>query len=74
MDEIGFQVLRDEDSGWLLASWDAPDGSGGISTQGKDLRDLQDQIIEAVAVHFNAGETPQRIRLHFINDPILVGA
>jgi hypothetical protein len=74
MDEIGFQVLRDEDSGWLLASWDASDGSGGISTQGKDLRELQDQIIEAVAVHFDAGETPQRIRLHFINDPILVGA
>jgi len=74
MDEIAFQVQRDEDSGFLLASWDAPDGSGGISTQGKDLRDLQDQIVDAVSVHFDAGEAPHRIRLHFVNDPILVGA
>lgn len=74
MDEISFQVQRDDDSGWLVASWDAPNGSGGISTQGKDLRDLQEQIMEAVAVHFDADETPHRIRLHFINDPILAGA
>jgi hypothetical protein len=73
MNEIAFQVQRDEDSGLLSACWDAPDASGGISTQGNDLRDLQDQIVEAVAVHFDAGEIPNRIRLHFVNDPILVG-
>ena len=32
MDEITFQVVNDEDSGWLVASWDAPDHSGGISS------------------------------------------
>src|SRR5271167_2893637 len=64
MNEIAFQVQRDEDSGLLLAYWDAPDASGGISTQGKDLRDLQDQVIEAVAVHFDAGEVPNRVCLH----------
>ena len=74
MDEISFQVQRDDDSGWLVASWDSPNGSGGISTQGRDLRELQEQIMEAVGVHFDAGDTPQRIRLHFINDPILIGA
>ncbi len=57
----------------LVASWDAPAGFGGISTQGRDLSDLQAQIIEAVAVHFD-DEPPQRIRLHFISDPILVHA
>ncbi len=72
MDEITLQVQRDEDSGWLVASWDAPDSSGGITTQGKDLRDLQEQIIEVVAVHFDGEEAPRRIRLHFISDPILV--
>ncbi|HTM13415.1 MAG TPA: hypothetical protein VL127_10895 [Bryobacteraceae bacterium] len=41
MEEITLQVLRDEQSGWLVASWDDPDGSGGITTQGQDLRDLQ---------------------------------
>ena len=43
MDEIAFEVSRDEESGRLIASWDAPDGSGGITTQGEDLRDLQAQ-------------------------------
>jgi len=74
MHEIAFQVQKDEDSGLLLAYWDAPDASGGISTQGKDLHDLQDQTIEAVAVHCDAEEIPLRIRLHFNNDSILVGA
>ena len=74
MEEIAFQVSRDEESGWLVASWDAPDGSGGITTQGQDLRDLQVQIVDAVATHFEEDQTPQRIRLHFISDPILVPA
>jgi len=71
MDEITFEVSRDEESGWLIACWDAPDGSGGITTQGEDLRDLQAQIVDAVATHFEQGETPRRIRLHFVSDPIL---
>jgi predicted RNase H-like HicB family nuclease len=74
MDEITFQVQRDEESGWLVASWDAPAGTGGITTQGKDLRDLQEQIIDAVACHFDGEEAPRRIRLHFISDPILIHA
>ena len=72
MDEITIQVKRDEDSGWLVASWDAPDSSGGITTQGKDLRELQEQILDAVAVHFDGEQAPGRIRLHFISDPILL--
>jgi hypothetical protein len=72
MDEITFDVSRDEESGWLIASWDASDGSGGVTTQGKDLGDLQAQIIDAVATHFDEGQTPRRIRLHFISDPILI--
>ena len=72
MDEITFDVSRDEESGWLIASWDAPGGTGGITTQGKDLGDLQAQIFDAVATHFEEAEAPRRIRLHFISDPILV--
>ena len=53
MEEITFQVQRDEQSGWLVASWDDPNGAGGITTQGEDLRDLQQQITDAVAVHFD---------------------
>ena len=72
LDEITLQVERDNDSGWLVASWDAPDGKGGITTQGEDLRDLQQQVTDAVAAFFDEGKVPTRIRLHFVNDPILV--
>ena len=74
MDEITFNVSRDPESGWLTASWDAPDGSGGITTQGEDLRELQTQIVDAVTCHFEESEIPRRLRLHFVNDPILVPA
>ena len=59
MEEITLQVQRDEQSGWLAAWWDDP---GGITTQGQDLKDLQQQITEAVATHFDHGEAHRRIR------------
>jgi hypothetical protein len=40
VDEIVFQVETCEESGFLVASWDSPAGRGGITTQGKDLREL----------------------------------
>jgi len=40
----------------------------------QDLRDLQQQITEAVSVHFDEGAGPRRIRIHFVSDPILVQA
>jgi predicted RNase H-like HicB family nuclease len=70
MNEITFDVERN-DSDWLVASWDAPDGKGGIATQGRDLRELQDNVKEAVLCHFEDAEAPQTIRLHFIDDPVL---
>jgi hypothetical protein len=63
MNEITFEVERDE-SGWLIASWDAPDGKGGIATQGQDLRELQENVKEAVVCHFEAAAAPRAIRLH----------
>ncbi|HEV2383623.1 MAG TPA: hypothetical protein VG206_28020 [Terriglobia bacterium] len=72
MDEITFEVSRDQESGWLVACWDAPGDGGGITTQGEDLRDLQAQIIDAVATHFREDNVPRRLRLHFTSDPILV--
>ena len=69
MNEILFQVETSD--GMFVASWDAPEG-GGITTQGKDLRDLQEQVADAVRCHFEAGMVPRRIRLHFAADPVLV--
>ena len=69
--EIIFKVERDEESGWLTASWDAPHGKGEITTQGKDLRELEQNVREAVHCHFENGKLPGRIRLHFVNDAVL---
>ena len=67
-------VDRDDENGWLVASWDAPDNSGGITTQGKDLGDLQTNVREAVRCHFGKGKAPRTIRLHFVNDPVVATA
>jgi len=72
MDEITFAVSRDEASGSLTASWEAPNGLGGITTQRKGLDGLQAQMVDAVACHFDEGEIPRRIRLHSVDGPILV--
>ncbi len=71
MDEIVFEVAPSEDSSVLVASWDDPSG-GGITTQGRDLRELQEQISDAVQCHFDEASLPKRIRFHFIADPVLI--
>jgi len=72
--EITFNVERDEENGWLIASWDAPRGQGGITTQGKDLLELEQNVREAVRCQFENGKLPGRIRLHSVNDPVLATA
>jgi len=68
MEEITLRVELWQESGWLIATWEAAEG-GGITTQGKDLRDLQQQVQNAVRCHFDAGDVPRRIR--FSKRPIL---
>ena len=74
MTEITLTVERDDESGWLVASWDDPGGKGGITTQGHDLRELQEMVKEAVLCHFENGQAPQTIRLHFLTDAVLATA
>ena len=64
-DEIVFQVETSEESGVLIASWDAPAGQGGITTQGRDLRELQEQVTDAVRCHFDIPKATSRFRLIF---------
>ena len=56
----------------LTASWDAPEGQGGITTQGRDLTEIQEMVKDAVLCHFADGAAPATIRLHFVDDPVLV--
>jgi predicted RNase H-like HicB family nuclease len=73
MNEITFNVSPCEDSGVLVASWDAPEG-GGITTQGGSMDELRANVREAVACHFEEGKAPARIRLHFAGDVLLQSA
>lgn len=68
MNEITFQVEISE--GWFVASWDDP-GGGGITTQGKDLGDLEEQVADAVRCYFEPADLPKRVKLHFASDPVL---
>ena len=74
MEEITINISTCEQTGVLVASWDDPDGSGGLTTQADRLSDLERNIREAVAVHFEPGEQPKHLRLHFVDDPVLAAA
>jgi predicted RNase H-like HicB family nuclease len=61
--EITLIIERDEESGWLVASWDALRNQGGITRQGKTLRELEQNVRDAIACHFENREQPRRIHL-----------
>ena len=66
MSKITFTVEQEADGGYV-AWWDDPQ-SGGISTQGDTLSELQSMIVDAVACHFEGNQRPQRVCLHFKED------
>lgn len=70
MSEMTFTVSPCEETGLFVAAWDAPEG-GGISTQGESVEELRANIREAVACHFEEGDAPSSIRLHFAGDVLL---
>jgi hypothetical protein len=66
---ITFEVFQEESH--LVAKWDAPMGMGGITTQAKTLQELAKSVVEAVLCHFDEEELPDKVQLHFVNDPAL---
>ena len=72
MQELVFEVIQEADGGYV-ARWDDPDG-GGITTQGETLAELQAMVTDAVGGYFEPGQNPARIRLHFVQDPIVAVA
>jgi hypothetical protein len=46
----------------------------GLTTEADRLSDLERNIREAVALHFEPGEQPKHLRLHFVDDPVLAAA
>lgn len=44
-----------------------------IFTEAETLEDLRQQVRDAVHCHFDEGQAPKIIRLHFVRDEILAG-
>jgi predicted RNase H-like HicB family nuclease len=67
--EITFSIEACRETGGYVARWDDPKG-GGITTQGDTLAELHAMIADAVKGYFDPGCQPQRVRLHFVEDPV----
>ncbi len=57
---------------------EAPEGGytaralgASIFTEADDLETLHDNVRDAVRCHFNEGEAPALIRLHFVRDELI---
>lgn len=70
MNELLFRVEPCAETGGFVARWDDPAG-GGITTQGETLAELHAMIADAVRAYFGADACPQRVRLHFAEDPVV---
>lgn len=70
MKEIIFRVEPCPETGGFVARWDAPTG-GGITTQGDSFSELDAMITDAVDGYFESKDRPRRVRLHFVEDPVL---
>ena len=71
MSEITFLVEPCPETGGFVARWDDAPGSGGISTQGDSLAELQSMIADAVNGYFFGRRRPDRVKLHFSIDPVM---
>jgi predicted RNase H-like HicB family nuclease len=68
---IVFNVTACQETGGYVARWDDKPGHGGITTQGETLSELEEMIADAVTGYFDAANRPQKVRLHFVEDPVL---
>jgi predicted RNase H-like HicB family nuclease len=71
MKELTFTVETCADTGGFVARWDDEPGRGGITTQGDSLAELHAMVADAVSGYFEADERPARVRLHFLQDPVV---
>ena len=71
MKEITFSVEACAETGGFVARWDDEPGKGGITTQGDSLAELHAMVSDAVNGYFEPANRPDRVRLHFLQDPVV---
>jgi hypothetical protein len=66
MTEIIFLVEEAPEGGYAARAL-----GESIFTQGENLNELRKNVREAVACHFDEGQRPSILRLHFVKEEIL---
>ena len=66
MSEVVFVVEEALEGGYTARAVGA-----SIVTEADDLEDLRDHVREAVRCHYDEGNLPSLIRLHFVRDEII---
>ena len=66
MSEIVFLVEEDPGGGLTARAL-----GESIFTQAESFEALRDEVRDAVRCHFNAGQGPTLIRLHYVRDEVL---
>ena len=66
MSEIIFVVEEDPESGYLARAL-----GESIYTQAETMEELHAAVQDAVRCHFDTGQGPRMIRLHFVRDEVI---
>jgi hypothetical protein len=67
MGELIFVVEEAPEGGYTARGLNAP-----IFTEADTLGDLPNQVRDAVRCHFDEGQAPRVIRLHFVREEVIV--
>ena len=66
MDELIFLVAEAAEGGYTARALGA-----SIFTEAEDMAGLRDQVRDAVRCHFDEGQGPKVIRLHFVREEVI---
>jgi hypothetical protein len=66
MNELIFLVENAPEGGYIARALGA-----SIFTEADDLDSLREQVRDAVRCHFDEGQGPQVIRLHFVREEVI---
>lgn len=66
MGELIFMVEEAPEGGYTARALNA-----SIFTEADTLADLHDRVRDAVRCHFEEGQTPKVIRLHFVREEVI---
>ena len=64
--EIIFVVQESDEGGYLARALEYP-----IFSEGDTLEEIRDAVRDAVRCHFDPGNSPKVIRLHFVKDEVI---